>query len=316
MNAVSGSPQVLTLTLNPALDWTLTVPGFSAGAVNRIAAHQYDAGGKGLNVASRLAAMGQSIAVTGILGEANDEVFARHFEQLGMVDHCVRVSGETRTNVKVVNPDTREVTDLNQSGPAISADALSALEEVLFSGPVPQWYVLAGSLPAGVSTDIYQHWIPRLQARGARVALDASGEALRAGAQAGPDLIKPNHHELAELTGTATDSLEQCLAGARQQVAAGTGMVVVSMGAEGALFVTRERALHAVPGPVSIQTTVGAGDAMVAGVINASLEGLGLAELARMATGFSMNALASVGARTFNRERLQSFAASVSLHEL
>lgn len=316
MSGSSKAPQVLTLTLNPALDWTLTVPGFTAGSVNRVAQHQYDAGGKGLNVASRLAAVGRSTAVTGLLGEANDDVFVRHFEQLGMADHCVRVAGETRTNVKVVDPDTLQVTDLNHSGQTICADAMSALEEVLFRGPVPQWYVLAGSLPADVASDTYQRWIPRLQARGARVALDASGEALRAGARAGPDLIKPNHHELAELTGYSTEGLEACLAGARQQVAAGTDLVVVSRGAEGALFVTRDRALHAVPGPVVIETTVGAGDAMVAGVINASLEGLDLAELARMATAFSMTALASVGARTFSRERLQSFAAGVTLHEL
>lgn len=316
MNTPRTNPEVLTVTLNPAVDWTLTVPAFAAGTVNRVAHQQQDAGGKGLNVASRMAAVGRHASVTGVLGEVNDDLFVRLFEQLGIGDHCIRVPGSTRTNVKVVNPDTHEVTDLNQGGKAICGESMAALEDVLLNGPLPQWYVLAGSLPPDVPADIYQRWIPLLQARGARVALDASGEALRAGVQAGPDMIKPNHHELAELTGSPADSFQDCLLSARQQVAAGTGLVVVSRGADGALFVTADRAVQAVPGPVTVQTTVGAGDAMVAGTLSAALDGLDLAAMARLATAFSMTALTSVGARQFTGSRLQAFAADVTLHEL
>jgi fructose-1-phosphate kinase PfkB-like protein len=134
-----------------------------------------------------------------------------------------------------------------------------------------------------------------LKARGVRVALDASGEALRLGLAAGPDVAKPNVHELEEITGSKLPDTDSVVAAAGKIISSGTGLVVVSLGAEGAVFVTTDAVVRA-RGPVMREgSTVGAGDAMVAGIVASRLEGLSLAECARRATAYSLRALAGTG---------------------
>ncbi|TGG91306.1 1-phosphofructokinase [Natronospirillum operosum] len=307
---------VMTLTLNPAVDWTLEVSDLTVGQVNRVGCQSRNPGGKGINVAARLAAAGHVTAATGLLGEANDALFRDLFATHRIADHCVRVAGETRTNVKVVDPQSQTVTDLNQPGLPPSNAAMQALEQVLFEGPVPAWYVLSGSLPPGLDDRVYADWIPRLQARGARVAVDASGVALSAAVAARPDLIKPNHHELAELTGQPTDTPDQCLQQARELVRSGIARVVVSMGADGALLVTADTAVRVVPGPVQLRTTVGAGDAMVAGVLKGLLDGGSLAEAGRLGTAFAMCALEQIGLAVPDAAALARYRAGIGVQTL
>lgn len=305
--------RVITVTLNPAIDWTVNVAGFTAGTVNRTQAEQQDAGGKGINVAALLGAAGVATGVTGFLGTDNDRLFNRLFERMNLHDRCVRVPGHTRTNMKVVDSLSGAVTDINAPGFSITAEQLQALEHELKYGPLADWYLLAGSLPQGVPTDIYQRWVELLHARGAKVAVDASGEALIAAVQAKPDLIKPNEHELAQLTGAATDSADACLAQAKALVAQGVGQVVVSRGSAGALFVRAEQTVVAQPGPVKLKTTVGAGDAMVAGLLVGLVHGQTLEEQARLATAYAMSAVETVGPYRPSDEELNRYATSVTV---
>jgi 1-phosphofructokinase family hexose kinase len=206
--------------------------------------------------------------------------------------------------VKIVDRARGETTDLNFPGLAPDAAALAELVARVDEAEAA-WCVLAGSLPSGVPADFYANCIRRLKARGVRVALDASGDALRLGLAAGPDVAKPNVHELEEIVGVKLSNTDSILAAARTIVEAGTSLVVVSRGEEGALFVTADTIVRARGPVIRDGSTVGAGDAMVAGVVASQIEGLSLLECARRATAYSLRALAGSGTITAWAEKVE-----------
>jgi 1-phosphofructokinase len=280
----------LAITLNPAIDRTITISNFEAGKVNRVQGEYSNAGGKGVNVASSLADAGHSVAVTGFLGRENAMLFERHFTHKRIADHFVRLEGETRVGIKITDPVLKETTDINFPGAEPLPSDLTALRATIDQIDA-EWFVIAGSLPPGVQTTIYRDLTESLKARGRKVALDTSGETLNHAVEAAPALIKPNIHELEGLVGRPLSSRDAVVAAANELVTRGIEMVVVSMGHEGACFVGAEGILFATPPEIEVRSTVGAGDAMVAGVVSAKLRGLALAETARLATAFSVRAI-------------------------
>lgn len=292
---MSQVSSVVTVTLNPAIDQTIVIPNFATGTVNRVRSARLDAGGKGVNVASFLADFGQPAIVTGFLGADNDAIFRRLFAQKGIQDRCVRIAGQTRIGVKVTDPAQHTTTDINFPGQAPSPADIQRLFAILRElAATQEWFVLSGSIPAGVSTGIYADMVGVLA--GKKVVLDTSGEALHRAVAAGPWLIKPNVDELRELTGQRLDTHAEILAAGRALLAQhAIRSVVVSLGKEGALFIEGDEALVAVPPAVEVTSTVGAGDALVAGIAAGKRQGLPLAECARLATAFSVTAIGQVG---------------------
>ncbi|MCW2958030.1 MAG: pfkB [Solirubrobacterales bacterium] len=289
---------VLTVTANPAIDQTVWIPSFRAGEVNRVVREETSAGGKGVNVAAFLADFGLPVVATGILGTRNAERFDAFFAATGIQDDFVRIDATTRTGVKIVDDAAGETTDINFPGFTVANGTLDAVAARLEARvTVGQWVALAGSLPAGAPEDSYRHLTGVVRGRGGHVALDTSGPALAAALSAGPDLVKPNRAELEELTGRALPRREDLLDAARTLVGSGVPFVIVSDGAAGALFVRGDEAVYATPPPVQVASTVGAGDAMVAGTIAGLVGGLPLAEIAALATAFSAVAIARVGPR-------------------
>lgn len=285
----------LTITLNPAIDRTITIPNFQAGKVNRVQSEYSNAGGKGVNVASSLADAGHKVAVTGFLGRENAAIFERLFARKRISDHFMRLEGETRVGIKITDPVLKETTDINFAGAEPLPSDLSSLRAEIDRIDA-EWYVLAGSLPPGVDTTIYKDVTKSLKARGRKVALDTSGETLNLAIEALPAFIKPNIHELETLVGRALSSREAVAAAAGELVARGIETVVVSMGGEGACFVDAEGLVFATPPAIEVRSTVGAGDAMVAGVLSSKLRGLALAETARLSTAFSVRAIGKLEA--------------------
>ena len=319
----SDPPQVLAVALNPALDHTIEVECLRVGEVNRASRMRAQVGGKGFNVASCLADFGIPTAVTGLLGSDNAEPFEALFRAKGITDRCLRLDGSTRVNTKLVDHATGQTTDLNLPGPALSAQVRQALMDGLLARidsvmDSVRWVVLAGSLPPDWPDDTYCRLAQHVRRAGGRVVLDASGPALAEGLKAAPDLIKPNRAELAELVGRGLGSLDDIVAAARALMAgaAGPGAVVVSMGGEGALFLDREQALLAHPSRVDLLSTVGAGDAMVAGLVAARVEGLPLAEGARLATAFAAAKLARLGPHLPAPDVVRSLAGTVRITPL
>ena len=306
--------RIATVSLNPAIDQTALVPDFAAGAVNRVEREQSDAGGKGVNVASFLAQFGLPVAVTGILGENNIEPFVRLFVEKGIVDRFVRLPGLTRVNVKIVDERQDRVTDINVPGLAVGDGDLARLDAAIDALAADTgWFVLSGSVPAGVPDTVYAELVTNLKKRGKTVVLDASGPPFAAAIGTGPDVIKPNIEELQELVGRNLATHGDIVAAAKQLIDQGIGLVAVSMGPDGALFVERDAAVLAVPPNITVKSTVGAGDAMVAGIVTGTLRGLDLSDRARLATAFSLGALGEIGPRLPPPDVVESFVPRVRI---
>ncbi|MDT6919117.1 MULTISPECIES: 1-phosphofructokinase [Pseudomonas] len=287
--------KILTLTLNPALDLTVELSRLDAGQVNRSEEMHTHAAGKGVNVAQVLADLGHQVTVSGFLGEDNQQAFETLFAKRGFVDAFIRVPGETRSNIKVAEQDGR-ITDINGPGPVVDATAQQALlDRLLQIAPGHDAAVVAGSLPRGVTAQWLRELIERLNALGLKVALDSSGEALRAALQASPWLIKPNTEELAHALGCEVVSpIAEAQAAARLH-GQGIEHVVISHGADGVNWFSVGSALHASPPKVSVASTVGAGDSLLAGMLHGLLSADTPEQTLRTATAIAAMAVTQIG---------------------
>lgn len=315
---MNAGPRIVTVTLNASIDQTAIIPNFTAGEVNRVAREQSDAGGKGVNVASFLADFGHAVAVTGVLGADNQELFLRLFADKKLIDRFIRVPGHTRVNIKVADDARHQVTDINFPGVDVPAEAIGAVSATIdaLAGEGAEVFILSGSLPTGVAPAIYRDIATRLKVRGCKVVVDTSGEALARAVEAAPDIIKPNIDELVGLLGCPLDDEAAIVAAARSLRTRGIGWVVVSMGGDGAIFVTADAAVRATSPPAPVKSTVGAGDAMVAGIVHASLQNLGVEDCARIATAFSLGALGEIGPHLPSPDVVDAFARQVTIRRI
>jgi 1-phosphofructokinase len=290
--------RVLTVTANAAIDHTVWVPGFRAGEVNRVVAEDRSPGGKGVNVAAALRVLGVEVDATGFLGSGNAGLFEAFFAEAGIGDRLVRLDGATRMGIKIVDEQAGTTTDVNFPGIAPGPGDVERLLEVVGElAPGAAWVALSGSLPAGAPVDLYARLTEVAHGGGAAVALDTSGAALAAAVAAAPDLVKPNVEELEGLARRPLPDTGALLGAVADLQAAGVSRVVVSMGGEGALFVAGDEAVVARPPRVTVVSTVGAGDATVAGTLAATLAGGALEDVARLAMACGATAVTGVGPR-------------------
>lgn len=316
---------ILTITPNPAIDQTVHVPTLAPGAVHVATAVHHNAGGKGINVASCLADWGTPVVAAGLLGQDNAAPFEALFAQKGIADACQRLPGSTRTNIKLVAADTGDTTDINLPGPAVPPATWQALlDEVgrrmdgAQGNSQDAWALAAGSLPPDLQAQGYVPLLELLAARGARVALDTSGAALKQAVQSGAPLalIKPNRHELQELAGRALPTMADVLQQARALNARGIEAVVVSLGSEGAVLSTLSGAWQAAPLPVTPISTVGAGDAQVAGLLAARHARQDWPEALRLGVAFATAKLRQIGPHLPAAEEVRALAEKVALSRL
>lgn len=315
-----NDPLVITVTLNPAIDQTLSIPGFTAGQVNRVVESRSDPGGKGVNVASCLSDLGVEVIATGFLGAENAALFESFFERKRITDRFVRLAGSTRVGLKIVDGQAGQTTDVNFPGLSPRDQDLTEFLDRVASLAVPGgWFVLSGSIPPGVPDGLYATLIELIHARGAHAVLDTSGRALRQGLEGLPEVVKPNAEELGELVGRALDSPGAVLEAARSLLERSDRegrRVVVSMGGEGAVFMDSRQALLARPPRVTVRSTVGAGDAMVAGLVAATIEDRSLEETARTATACGALAVTRVGSGIESLDELRALRDQVEVEWL
>ena len=266
---------IITVTLNPAIDKTMTISNFTAGEVNRIETLRSDVGGKGINVSKCLKELGcESTAAAFWGGEAGRSGEAQ-LRESGVESLPVFIGGTTRTNMKIIDPEQGTNTDINEPGPQISPEELEQLiqklDEKLNQGDI---LVLAGSIPAGISPDIYKELTIRYKEKGVKVFLDADGESFAEGIKASPYLIKPNIDELSRYAGEKITDIRGILKAVKPLLQSGIEKIVVSMGAQGAVFIQKGRILIASSLNVPVLSTVGAGDSMVAALAYGEEKGL------------------------------------------
>lgn len=283
-----STARVFTITLNPAIDHTVRIASLVPGEVHRALGQQLEAGGKGVGVAVVLAVLGVPVTASGWLGADNAAVFELAFADRHITDAMVRVPGSTRTNIKLADSARGNSTDINLPGLALSAQALADAEASLLVTLQQQvrpgdWCELAGSLPPGATPDLWVRLARALSARGAHIVIDTGGTVLLqllaalADAQAGTvvpvALVKPNRAELEELAGRPLPALADVADAAAALCARGVRHVVVSLGGDGAVIASAAGCWFAAAPRVSVATTVGAGDALVAGTLAALVQG-------------------------------------------
>jgi 1-phosphofructokinase family hexose kinase len=258
---------ILTLTLNPAVDQTVWVDRFVVGEVNRCRETQLDPAGKGINVSRMAHRLGWPTIAFGFLAGDTGHIVENALDEERVQHHFVHVGGQTRINVTIRDDAGRTATSLYGRGPAVDREHLALLEETLsFWLQAGRVLVLAGSLPPGAPSHTYATYLQLARARGVQTIVDADGEALRGALEASPGLIKPNVPEAERLLGRALPDVGAIAAGARELVRRGIGVVVISMGAAGAVCSSGDRAWRILPPQVPRESTVGSGDSLVAGL--------------------------------------------------
>ncbi|MEU6381969.1 1-phosphofructokinase family hexose kinase [Streptomyces bauhiniae] len=288
---------ILTVTLNTALDITYRVPSLRPHAEHRVSEVVERPGGKGVNVARVLAALGYAVTVTGFAGGPTGQVLRERLAGVpGITDALVPVAGPTRRTIAVVDQLVGDTTQLNEPGPHIGpaewAAFLRAYDTLLADASA---VALCGSLPPGVPVGAYAGLIRVARTAGVPVLLDTGGEPLRRGIAARPDIVKPNAAELAELTGSHEPA--RATRDARRR---GAQAVVASLGAEGLLAATPEGHWRAAPPARLRGNPTGAGDAAVAGLLSGLVDGLTWPDRLARATALSAAAVLAPVAGEFD----------------
>lgn len=309
---------IYTVTLNPALDKTVEIPSLTIDSVNRITKMRTDPGGKGINVSKVIQKLGKRSVAAGILGGDTGNAIRSALEAMEL-ETCFRfVEGETRTNLKVVDPVLHTNTDINEPGITLSKEILDGyLEELLKKLTPGDIMVLSGSLPKGSPEDTYYTWVEACKRAGAKVILDADGPLLKAGLKASPYLIKPNDHELSGLLGRTMTTPEELTKAAHELMDTyKIEKIAVSMGGAGALFVTAEETIYAEGLKVPVGSTVGAGDSVVAALAVAEETGMSLEDTVRLATATGAANVMCSGTQAAEYDVIQGLIPKVVFHRL
>ena len=308
---------IITVTLNPAIDKTAQLDELQIGELNRLQNIVVDIAGKGISVARMISTLGGTPLTTGFMGEGNGELILSTLDELKIVTDFVRVKGDIRTNLKVLDKGTR-LTEINEPGITVKDSDVAKLFDKVAKAATPNTiFVLSGSICQGVDTEIYARLIHLIHRQGALAFLDTDGEPFRAALEEKPDFIKPNRYELMEFFNvkgdlTLLELKELCL----QLMGKGIPMLVLSMGADGALFLKGNRCTYAKGLDVICRSPVGAGDSIVAAFAYGVSRGLSWEETSRLAIAASAGAVITEGTKPPAREVIDKLLLQVELENL
>ncbi len=294
---------IITLTLNPALDKTAYIDPLISGGLNRIQKSELDAGGKGINVSKLIAVLnGQSIA-TGFVGGSNGLALLQMIDELKLKHDFVKVQGSTRINLKLLDA-VNGITEINDPGVLVTEEEENLLLDKLFSFITQDSgktiFVLAGSMHLHANHCLYKDLTAKLKSKGAKVFVDADGLAFAEALKAEPDFIKPNKEELLQYfkreneNVTTADLIKLC----KELINTySIGMIALSLGSEGAIFVTAEKCAVAPALKVKVSSTVGAGDSMVGAIAYAYSQNYSFEDIVCLAMACSAGAVTTQGTK-------------------
>jgi 1-phosphofructokinase len=309
---------ITTVTLNPAIDRTITLEHFVYGSVNRSQSVREDMGGKGINVAKVLNALGTEARAIGFIGKDNAGSVEALLKSENLKTDFIAVPGKTRTNMKMIETSTRVTTDINEAGFLVSEDHISTMKKLIRNyARKSEYLVFSGSVPSGAGITLYQELMESVSdMRGLRVALDAENDLLLSGLKARPFVIKPNLYELESALNRKMDTPEKIVAAARELIREfGVGTVLISMGGEGSFLVTGEQAFYAKALKVDVKGTVGAGDSMLAGYLFGLSEEFEQKKALAWATVCGALAVSKEGTQSFKRADAEPLLADVEIQE-
>jgi 1-phosphofructokinase family hexose kinase len=311
---------IVTVTLNAAVDRTLSVPSFQIGQRHRASVGFTSAGGKGINIARALKRLGAPVVATGLAGGRTGTLIVEELTAEGILNDFVRIRQESRTSTAVLDPTSNVYTEINEWGPDIQEDELEILRDKLaYLCQGAEFLVLAGSLPRGVEPGFYGELIREANRRGVATILDAEGEALRLGVEAEPHLASPNMREAEQLVGHEFSDSEDLAGGLDEIAELGARNVLITL-ETGCYALLREdrqdvriRAEAPILEPVS---RVGAGDTLLAGFVAARLAGRLFEDAVRAGVGAGAASVLEAGPGRFDPREAGRLASLVTLERL
>ncbi len=303
---------IVAVTLNPALDKTVTIDSLIPGGLNRIKSVTVDAGGKGVNVAKMAKVLGVDCLATGFCGGEGGIELQGRLDKLNIKHDFVNINCNTRTNTKVLD-EKYGITELNEAGATVTKAEEEQLTQKLLAYPADTIYVLSGSTHANADKDYYRNLIALLRNRGSTVLFDADGEAFKNAVIAVPNFIKPNDVELKSYCNKEQMTLTEMYEACKAFIKDGVELVALSMGPNGAAFITKDEAYFTPAVDVEVSSTVGAGDSMVAAVACAMDMGYSLSETARLAVACSSGAVTTQGTNPPSAELVLQLKQQVEL---
>jgi 1-phosphofructokinase family hexose kinase len=308
---------IITVTLNAAIDKSLAVPNFRLGRRHRTVDQRTMAGGKGVNIARTLKALGQPVIATGFAGGATGTHIVEQLTEESILNDFVRIREESRTNTSVLDPTTGEQTEINERGPAVSAREVELFrDKLLYLARGAAIVVFAGSLPRGVEPDLYATLIRELERLDVTTVVDTDGEPLRQAVRAEPDVVSPNVLEAEELVGHEFASEEERLTAVTEIVALGPHEAIMTLpdGCVAQVTVDGQRRLKRARveqrEPIAKS---GSGDAFLAGYLAARYEGRAPDQCLRFGVACGAESTARLGAGLIDPREARRLMGDVEL---
>lgn len=315
---------IITVTLNAAIDKTLAVPNFRLGRRHRAVEQTSMAGGKGVNVARALKALGQPVIATGIAGGHTGTRIIEQLTDEQILNDFVRIREESRMSTAVVDPTSGEQTEINERGPDVTAAELELfVDKLLYLARGAAICVFSGSLPAGVDAGLYARLVAELRKMGVFTIVDAEGEAMRLATRAAPDVVTPNELEAEELVGHEFSDAEDRATAVSEIVGLGAGEAIMTM-PDGCLALlgtdtdaTRPRELARVTlDPLEPVSSVGSGDAFLAGWVSARYDSKPAHECLRFGVACGAESTQHFGAGVLDPREVNRLLSEVELETL
>lgn len=311
---------IVTVTLNAAIDRSLVVPNFQLGQRHRASSANTSAGGKGVNVARALKRLGIPVVCTGLAGGRAGLSIVERLTSEGLLNDFVRIRGESRTSTAVIDPTTNRATEINEWGPEVEELELVTLREKLaYLSRGADYVVFCGSLPRGVADDVYADLIREVGKRGAPAVLDADGEPLRLGVEAEPFLVAPNVREAEQLVGHEFADADDLAAALDEVSELGARNVLITHETGCHALLREDRAelrLRASIGRIDPVSTIGAGDALLAGYLAARVLERSPEDAVRLAVAAGAASVREAGAGRFDPKEASRLTAEVEVQAL
>ncbi len=309
---------MLVMCANAGIDRTYEVENFAVGSYHMPRRFRADAGGKGVNVARALRTLGAEVLLVGFAGGISQPFMTEMLAQQGIVTEFVPIGEESRLCINIVDPSNASQTQLDETSPLVTPDEVERLKR--------QWRrlldrsnmaIISGSAPRGVPFHFYEEMVQLARDKRVPLMLDARDQLLASAIDAAPEVIKPNLHELQELIGSPLSVPQGVVKAAKDLIGRGVRIVIVSMGKRGAIFVTaRQGSYWAVPPEIESVSSVGSGDATVAGFAAASIRNQPLEQRIRWAVAMGAAAASTFGAVPESKRDVEGLLAGVRIEPL
>jgi 1-phosphofructokinase/tagatose 6-phosphate kinase len=311
---------IITVTLNAAIDKTLAVPNFRLGRRHRAVEQAAMAGGKGVNVARALRALGQPVIATGVAGGPTGTRIVEHLTEEGILNDFVRIREESRTSIAVVDPTSGDQTEINEHGPHVTEAELELfVDKLLYLAKGAAVCVISGSLPRGVDAGLYARLIEEMKRLDVLTVLDSEGEPMILGTRKGPDVVSPNELEAEGLVGHEFSDEEDRRVAVGEITGLGAREAILTL-PDGCLAMVMEggeRALYrATLEPLEPVSSVGSGDAFLAGFVAARYGERDVEDCLRFAVACGAESTQHFGAGVVEKREVERLVPDVRVEQL